>query len=141
MVKSVRLACLMCAASVYPEPGSNSLILVSIFTLSSYINQVCFSSFEFLFFGSILLPLVVFSFWIYYLLFNVLFRSGWNVLYYITFHILCQHFFWIFLKYFSKCFWGKNKISNLLLYLFSWCLLITNSLHISMCFSLLLLGL
>ena len=24
MVKSVRLACLMCAASVYPEPGSNS---------------------------------------------------------------------------------------------------------------------
>ena len=46
-IKSVRLACLMCAASVYPEPGSNSLILVSIFTLSSYINQVCFSSFEF----------------------------------------------------------------------------------------------
>ena len=96
-IKSVRLACLMCAASVYPEPGSNSLILVSIFTLSSYINQVCFSSFEFLFFfGSILLPLVVFSFRIYYLLFNVLFRSGWNVLYYITFHILCQHFFLIF---------------------------------------------
>ena len=26
MVKSVRLACLMCAASVYPEPGSNSLV-------------------------------------------------------------------------------------------------------------------
>lgn len=24
MVKFVRLACLMCAASVYPEPGSNS---------------------------------------------------------------------------------------------------------------------
>ena len=46
-IKSVRLACLMCAASVYPEPGSNSLILVSIFTLSSHINQVCFSSFEF----------------------------------------------------------------------------------------------
>ena len=31
MVKSVRLACLMCAASVYPEPGSNSLVIVSIF--------------------------------------------------------------------------------------------------------------
>ena len=26
LVKSVRLACLMCAASVYPEPGSNSLV-------------------------------------------------------------------------------------------------------------------
>ena len=25
-IKSVRLACLMCAASVYPEPGSNSLV-------------------------------------------------------------------------------------------------------------------
>ena len=25
-IKSVRLACLMCAASVNPEPGSNSLI-------------------------------------------------------------------------------------------------------------------
>ena len=61
-IKSVRLACLMCAASVYPEPGSNSRILVSIFTLSSYINQVCFSSFEFLFLVVFLLPLVVFSF-------------------------------------------------------------------------------
>ena len=29
MVKSVRLACLMCAASVYPEPGSNSLVFRS----------------------------------------------------------------------------------------------------------------
>ena len=35
MVKSVRLACLMCAASVYPEPGSNSLFFISI----NFINQ------------------------------------------------------------------------------------------------------
>ena len=60
-IKFVRLACLMCAASVYPEPGSNSLILVSIFLLFRVnINQVCFSSFDFfVIVGSILLPLVV----------------------------------------------------------------------------------
>ena len=29
MVKFVRLACLMCAASVYPEPGSNSLVFLA----------------------------------------------------------------------------------------------------------------
>ena len=38
MVKSVRLACLMCAASVYPEPGSNSLVMVSI--LLSYLKDI-----------------------------------------------------------------------------------------------------
>ena len=33
MVKFVRLACLMCAASVYPEPGSSSLVNLSFLTL------------------------------------------------------------------------------------------------------------
>ena len=39
-IKFVRLACLMCAASVYPEPGSNSLVIVFIllFLCRNYIN-------------------------------------------------------------------------------------------------------
>ena len=36
MVKSVRLACLMCAASVYPEPGSNSLFKFQIILLNNF---------------------------------------------------------------------------------------------------------
>ena len=94
-IKFVRLACLMCAASVYPEPGSNSLILVSIFLLFRVnINQVCFSSFNFfVIVGSILLPLVVshIESIIYFSMY--FFCSCWNVLYYITFRFFCQYFF------------------------------------------------
>lgn len=46
MVKSVRLACLMCAASVYPEPGSNSHVFgIYIFSFEFYkSNLSVFSS-------------------------------------------------------------------------------------------------
>ena len=43
MVKSVRLACLMCAASVYPEPGSNSLVF-GIYILSFDLYKSFFTS-------------------------------------------------------------------------------------------------
>ena len=47
MVKSVRLACLMCAASVYPEPGSNSQYNFEFF-------QALFINFNFLIFFDLL---------------------------------------------------------------------------------------
>ena len=104
-IKSVRLACLMCAASVYPEPGSNSLILVSIFTLSSYINQVCFSSFEFLFF------LVVYYYrWLFSHFESIIYFSMYFFVLVGTFCIILPFtsfvntFFEFFLKYFFKCF-------------------------------------
>ena len=47
MVKFVRLACLMCAASVYPEPGSNSQYNFEFF-------QALFINFNFLIFFDLL---------------------------------------------------------------------------------------
>ena len=41
---SVRLACLMCAASVYPEPGSNSLVY-GIYIIN-YINRFEFELYK-----------------------------------------------------------------------------------------------
>ena len=74
----VRLACLMCAASVYPEPGSNSLVfcIYSLPFLAKF-KPILFVDFStsfcplsFWVVGP--LPLGFFSLWIYYLLFNVL---------------------------------------------------------------------
>ena len=75
MVKFVRLACLMCAASVYPEPGSNSLVFGIHIYFRSYKSSSSFlTHFLIFFFGSTILPLLVFS-KVYCLLFNVLFCS------------------------------------------------------------------
>ena len=41
-IKSVRLACLLCAASVYPEPGSNSLVF-GIYILYKYKSNLSLS--------------------------------------------------------------------------------------------------
>ena len=90
MVKFVRLACLMCAASVYPEPGSNSLIIYNL----SFSNSLNFNLFWFGSFYST--ARFCYSFRIYYLLFNVLSFcsfSVWNVLDYTTLQVLCQYFF------------------------------------------------
>ena len=43
MVKFVRLACLMCAASVYPEPGSNSHVQFSVQFCANAFLSVCVS--------------------------------------------------------------------------------------------------
>ena len=53
MVKFVRLACLMCAASVYPEPGSNSQYNFEFF-------QALFINFNFLIF-------FWFTFWYFFI--------------------------------------------------------------------------
>ena len=135
-IKFVRLACLMCAASVYPEPGSNSLILVSISTLSSlYILSLLFQLL--FYFGSIF-----YYRWLFLILnllftFQCTFFLNRNVLYYITFHFVCQHFFTLFLKTFFVVFCAKNKISNFLFLPFFLLFLITNfSTYFYMFFSL-----
>ena len=46
-IKSVRLACLMCAASVYPEPGSNSLVIVFISRVFLHFIQIIFLQIRF----------------------------------------------------------------------------------------------
>ena len=100
-IKSVRLACLMCAASVYPEPGSNSLILVSIFTLSSYINQVCFSSFEFFY------CLVVYYYrWLFSHLESIIYFSMYFFVPVGTFCIILPFAFFVntFFKFFQNIF-------------------------------------
>ena len=115
-IKFVRLACLMCAASVYPEPGSNSLILVSIFLLFRVnINQVCFSSFNFL------LLLVVYYYRWLFLILNLLFTFQCTflfllerfVLYYLS--LFLSILFLNFFKLFFKVFFRQNKISNFFL--------------------------
>ncbi len=115
-IKFVRLACLMCAASVYPEPGSNSLILVSIFLLFRVnINQVCFSSFNFfVIVGSILLPLVVSH------IESIIYFSMYFFVLVGTFCIILPFAFFVntffeFFQTFFKVFFRQNKISNFFL--------------------------
>ena len=75
MVKFVRLACLMCAASVYPEPGSNSQYNFEFFqALFINFNFLIFFWFTFWYFSiSRKSPFGLFSKGFYCLLFNVLF--------------------------------------------------------------------
>ena len=115
-IKFVRLACLMCAASVYPEPGSNSLILVSIFLLFRVnINQVCFSSFNFL------LLLVVYYYRWLFLILNLLFTFQCTFFVLVgTFCIILPFAFFVntffeFFQTFFKVFFRQNKISNFFL--------------------------
>ena len=86
---SVRLACLMCAASVYPEPGSNSLVIVFIFKMYFYININLFLQIRFNLFRVFDSLILKFTFgntsitaWslkgFYCLFFNVLVPSCWN---------------------------------------------------------------
>ena len=110
-IKFVRLACLMCAASVYPEPGSNSLILVSIFLLFRVnINQVCFSSFNFL------LLLVVYYYRWLFLILNLLFTFQCTFFVLVgTFCIILPFAFFVntflnFFKLFLKYFLDKIKL-------------------------------
>ena len=108
-VKFVRLACLMCAASVYPEPGSNSLVcclyVVDFSTLhiffKSFLTHFTLSVFligflQFLYRVRILQSILLKG--IYCLFFNVLFLFFVcsvlrNVTYYTTHIFNCQHFF------------------------------------------------
>ncbi len=92
----VRLACIRHAASVHPEPGSNSLIFLfvhlSMFLFSSI--PVLFYSFELTFFSSVqfskislfFLPLV--SFFRRALIYNIIILS------------LCQYIFFFFFIFF-----------------------------------------
>jgi hypothetical protein len=103
----------MCAASVYPEPGSNSLVFISlcIFFLCEFCFFGLFFYFLFLisFLGSISLPfLLVFLQRIYCLLFNVLLRSYLSErfsLYYVLFSLstsFCDFFSFYRKKYFPS---------------------------------------
>ena len=110
MVKSVRLACLMCAASVYPEPGSNSLVFgIYIFYYINllFVFYTCFrSSLSFdswIIFSIILVVLLCYYRLVlkgYCLLFNVLLLIAEHVLYFSTAHYILSTLFWNFFKVF-----------------------------------------
>ena len=93
---SVRLACLMCAASVCPEPGSNSLVnfLTRAYQLFYFLNY-CTSKY----FACLKL------FFLHCLIFNVLCASFPKHLYhYTTVTFLCQYIFYFFLHFFNVFF-------------------------------------
>ena len=116
MVKSVRLACLMCAASVYPEPGSNSLvfgILISINILFklSLLAHLIFKNYL------VILCITAWSFKGFYcLLFNVLFKcprlSSRTILIILPIVYFVNTFLKYFLNIFLNLFEVKIKISN-----------------------------
>ena len=124
MVKSVRLACLMCAASVYPEPGSNSHV-ISIYIYISLCNYISFLfrvfdsffyAFAFFYFGSFTTALLVsqsllFTFQCAFIFLNSV--VVWNVFYFTILKNFCQYFFYIFLNFFICLFLPKKcKIIN-----------------------------
>ena len=99
----------MCAASVYPEPGSNSHVYcIYIFKYKSKLIfilvffKLSFDSLDYFFsFGSTYYYRLVLKG--YCLLFNVLFCSqliGWNVIYFSTTGLICQHIFNFFYLFF-----------------------------------------
>ena len=141
MVKSVRLACLMCAASVYPEPGSNSLVF-GIYSLKfsfKYISFLIkfFSSFLYFFRYISFLEIYrfgLFSKGFYCLLFNVLLCPLFVehvALYYTYFclSILFRHFFIFYEKLQNK------KLVMLCFIIFFNVFFITNSCVSSLFFS------
>ena len=115
MVKSVRLACLMCAASVYPEPGSNSLFYFWVFWLvliNFFFYFLIFFWFTFWYFSiSRKSPFGFFSKGFYCLLFNVLFSCslGVNETYFSIPFSYCQDFFENIFKIFFTLFFRQNK--------------------------------
>ena len=133
MVKSARLACLMCAASVYPEPGSNSHVFgIYIFSFEFYkSNLSVFSSSLLLtffirkkllkkllirYFSSLISDFRKFTASVYSLkdfivYFSMYFCSVfvWNVLNYTIPFFVCQPFSTTFLKIFFCSVKGQNK--------------------------------
>ena len=98
---------------------------------------------KFAFLASFFILVVFFYYRWLFLILNLLFTFqctfflNRNVLYYITFHFVCQHFFTLFLKTFFVVFCAKNKISNFLFLPFFLLFLITNfSTYFYMFFSL-----
>ena len=96
----------MCAASVYPEPGSNSLVFgIYIFvSFETSINlHLSFSSFIFSFFGSTITTAfgfskgLLFTFQCTFLSFHY---SLLRLFYCTTFKMFCQYIFLIFLSFF-----------------------------------------
>ena len=120
-VITVRLECVMHAASVHPEPGSNSLIIVyslrspsvNIVSQSNSICSITFSSFSFILqknFGvsytSIFIDyfmMLVVQFSMSFLRFCTAFQHRFprQLVYYITFFPFCQHLFLSFLRFFA----------------------------------------
>ena len=116
----------MCAASVYPEPGSNSLVCC-IYNLSVYISFFLEFSNSFLIFSLGFLQIIWFvriflKFFTHLKNFIVYFSMCFVLFFYVEFHVenvhycttcflCCQHFFKnIF--YFFKVLLRRKKISN-----------------------------
>ena len=117
----------MCAASVYPEPGSNSHIIgiytciflcIYISFLFEFFDSISYA-FAFFFFGSFTTALLVsqsllFTFQCaFYVISILLFRT----LYYCTiFKSICQHFFKSFFSFFHIVFTAKKVQNNKLVF-------------------------
>ena len=118
----------MCAASVYPEPGSNSHVIgiyIYIFRCS-YISFLTLKVFDssftlsrFFYFGSFTTALLVsqsllFTFQCAFYVISILF---FRTLYYCTiFKSICQHFFKSFLSFFHIVFTAKKVQNNKLVF-------------------------
>ena len=117
----------MCAASVYPEPGSNSHV-IGIYIYISLCNYISFFYFEFFdsslrfrvfYFGSFTTALLVsqsllFTFQCAFYVISILF---FRTLYYCTiFKSICQHFFKSFLSFFHIVFTAKKVQNNKLVF-------------------------
>ena len=98
-IRSVRLACVRHAASVRPEPGSNSPFNI-LFKLTLALLQNCFCCFLKLFLFVSCSCLI----------FNVRVAVFSNVLYVNKFVTLCQHIFFIFFLHFPEIGGKKDSL-------------------------------
>lgn len=108
----------MCAASVYPEPGSNSLVLgIYIFGIfiplyKSFFKLSLTSLVSSLFFMVVQkLPLIGLfkGFIVYFSMYFFVPSFLWNVLYYTTSLFHCQHIFKIFFSFFILSYFTSLK--------------------------------
>ena len=118
-IRSVRLACVKHAASVRPEPGSNSPIKI----ISTYLSasQILIEQFVLLFYYfitslKVISRVILFKkpfawTWLLTIQFSKISPAAFQQLYYLTtFNISCQE---LFLTFFldHPCFCGDNKIN------------------------------
>ena len=124
MVWFVRLACLMCAASVYPEPGSNSLVFIWVLLKLFFFFIIFFGTFLFWNYR-----LVSFSLKVLLFTFQCTFFSLFSIeddLHYTIPFSFCQYFFLIIFYFFLPSFRQNKKLVILVFFLFFLSFFITN---------------